>query len=151
MKMERGYTLVEMLIVLAVSGLIFVAAGTVLYQMTTVSGYGNDRLSVVHEMQNAEYWFNYDAQMAVTAAGGTSLVLSFPSGRTVTYSLAGKQLQRVEGNSTMILARNITGLSFTVEPDSRLVSMEITSLISGRTDVIEQEKYQVCLRLPEHP
>jgi prepilin-type N-terminal cleavage/methylation domain-containing protein len=144
MKKEQGYTLIELLITIAVTGLIFVAAGTVLFQLTTVSGYGNDRLSIIHEMQNADYWFNYDGQMAVAAAGGSSLVLSFPSGQPVTYALAGTQLQRIEGSSTMILARNVSNLSFSVQ--SRLVSMNITSSISGRTDVSEQIEYQVYLR-----
>jgi len=48
MKTEQGYTLVELLIVLAISGFIFLIVGTVMYQLTTVSGYGNDRLSVIH-------------------------------------------------------------------------------------------------------
>jgi prepilin-type N-terminal cleavage/methylation domain-containing protein len=143
MKMEQGYTLVELLIVMAISGLIFLVVGAVLYQLTTVSGNGNDRLSVIHEVQNAEYWFNYDGQMATAAVGGSSLVLTLP-GQTVSYVLSGKQLQRIEGSSTIVLARNISGLSFSVQ--SRLVSMDITSSISGRTDVSEQYVYKVHLR-----
>ncbi len=144
MKKEQGYTLVELLITTAISGLIFVIVGTVMYQLTTVSGYGNDRLSVIHEMQNADYWLNYDGQMAVDAAGGASLVLTIPESETVTYSLTGKTLQRVEGASTLILARNVTSLSFMV--NSRLVTMDMTSTILGRTDVSEHKTSRVYLR-----
>jgi prepilin-type N-terminal cleavage/methylation domain-containing protein len=144
MKKEQGYTLVELLITLAISGLVFVVAGTVLFQLSTVSSYGNDKLSTIHAAQNAEYWFNLDGQTAVSAAGTTSLVLSFPTGQTVTYALSGTNLQRVEGASTIILAQNISNLSFVVQ--GRLVSMAITAFISGRTDVSEQNTYQVYMR-----
>jgi prepilin-type N-terminal cleavage/methylation domain-containing protein len=144
MKNERGYTLVELLITIGISGLIFVVVGTVLFQLTTVSGYGNDRLSTLHEVQNAAYWFNLDGQAAVSAAGGTSLVFSFPSGQSVTYALTGTNLQRLEGSSTLTLARNISNLLFAVQ--GRLVSMDITSAIAGRTDVSEQNVYKVYLR-----
>jgi prepilin-type N-terminal cleavage/methylation domain-containing protein len=143
-KKAGGYTLVELLITLAISGLIFVVVGTVMFQLSTVSGDGNDKLSVVHEVQNAQYWFNLDGQTAMSATGGASLVLAFPAGQTVTYSLTGKSLQRVEGSSTMTLAQNISSLSFSVQ--ARLVSMDITSSISGRTDVSEQNTYKVYLR-----
>jgi prepilin-type N-terminal cleavage/methylation domain-containing protein len=144
MKNEGGYTLVEMLITIAISGLIFVVVGTVMFQLSTVSGYGNDKLSTIHEVQNAQYWFNLDGQTAVSASGGSSLVLAFPAGQTVTYALTGKNMQRIEGSSSMTLAQNISSLSFSVQ--ARLVSMDITSSISGRTDVSEQNTYKVYLR-----
>jgi prepilin-type N-terminal cleavage/methylation domain-containing protein len=144
MKNERGYTLVELLITIGVSGLIFVVVGTVLFQLSTVSSYGNDRLSTIHEVQNAGYWFNLDGQAAVSAAGSTSLVFSFPAGQTVTYALTGTKLQRLEGSSAITLAQNINNLGFSVL--GRLVAMDITSSISGRTDVSEQYVYKVYLR-----
>jgi len=96
-------------------------------------------------LQNAEHWFNLDGQMATAAAGGSSLVLSLP-GQTVTYSLAGTQLQRTEGSSTIILARDISSLSFSVNSSLRLVSMDIAASISGRTEISEQNVYKVHLR-----
>jgi prepilin-type N-terminal cleavage/methylation domain-containing protein len=144
MKKERGYTLVELLITIGITGLIFVVVGTVLFQLTTVSGYGNDSLSTIHEVQNAGHWFNLDGQMAVSAAVSSSLVFSFPAGQTVTYALTGTILQRVEGSSAITLAQNISNLIFSVQ--DRLVSMDITSTISGRTNVSEQNVYKVYLR-----
>jgi prepilin-type N-terminal cleavage/methylation domain-containing protein len=144
MKQDRGYTLVELLIALAISAVIFVAAAAVLFQLTTVSSSGNDRLSAVHAVQNAGYWFNRDGQEAVSAAAGASLVFTLPQGQTVTYALTGNSLSRSEGAAAIVLAGNVSNLSFSIQ--GRLVSMGITSTISGRTDVSESSNYAVYLR-----
>jgi len=144
MRTEKGITLVELLIVIAITGVLFSVIGPVIYQLTTVSGYGNDRLTAIHELQNSAYWFNYDGQMAVTAAGGSSLVFSLPSGETITYSLNGANFLRTEEGQTMTLAQNISNVAFVVQ--GRLVSMNITSTLSGRMEAYEQNTYQVYLR-----
>lgn len=94
---ETGYTLVELLVTLAITGIIFTAVGTAIYQLTTVSNYGNDQLTAGHELQNTACWFNRDSQAALTAAGGEALNLTLPRGQTIIYSLAGNDLQRIEG------------------------------------------------------
>jgi prepilin-type N-terminal cleavage/methylation domain-containing protein len=144
MSTEKGITLIELLIVIAITGVIFSVIGPVIYQLTTVSGYGNDRLTTIHELQNTAYWFNHDGQMAVSAVGGSSLVLTLPAGGPVTYSLSGNDILRTEAGSSMTLAQNIVSAAWTVQ--GRLVSLDITSGISGRTDEYEQNTYQVYLR-----
>lgn len=148
MKREQGYTLVELLITLAITGIIFSVVGGAIYQLTTVSGYGNDKLTANHALQNAAYWFFQDGQAAVTASGNTSLVLTLPASQTITYSLTGNNLQRTQGAVTQTLAQNISNLSFTVQ--GRLVAMDITSSPTGRANVNVQEVYRVYLR-PAQP
>jgi prepilin-type N-terminal cleavage/methylation domain-containing protein len=144
MRTEKGLTLIELLIVIAITGVLFSVIGPVIYQLTTVSGFGNERLTAIHELQNSAYWFNYDGQMSVTAAAGSSLVFSLPAGDTITYSLNGDNFLRTAGGQTMTLAQNISGVTFGVQ--GRLVSMNITSALSGRTEAYEQNTYQVYLR-----
>ncbi len=115
MRREQGYTLVELVISLAITGVIFTMVGTVLYQINNVSKYGNDRLIAIHEVQNSGYWFNFDGQMALSATDEDSLIFSLPSGQTITYSLDGKDLKRTDGTSSMTLAQNITAIDFSVE------------------------------------
>jgi prepilin-type N-terminal cleavage/methylation domain-containing protein len=143
-KREQGYTLVELLVTLAISGLIFTAVGSAMYQLSTVSGYGNDLLAANHELQNAACWFNKDGQSAWQAEAGNELRYSLPEGRTVAYSLSGADLIRREGDSKMILARNITAVGFAAKDG--LVSMNITSSPAGRAKVSEQRTYRVYLR-----
>ena len=83
-------------------------------------------------------------RMAVSAAGGTSLVFTLPSGETITYSLNGVNFRRTMNGNTMTLAQNISAVAFGVQ--GRLVSLNITSSQSGRMDVNEQKTYQVYLR-----
>jgi prepilin-type N-terminal cleavage/methylation domain-containing protein len=143
-KREGGYTLVELLITIALTGLVFTIAGGALYQLSTASGSGNSRLTILHEMQNSAHWLNNDGKEASAAVGGSSLTLTIPNSNGVTYNLSGNNLQRISGTSTLILARNITGLSFSVQ--NRLITMNITAAISGRSVDSVQGEYKVNLR-----
>jgi prepilin-type N-terminal cleavage/methylation domain-containing protein len=141
---EDGLTLVELLVTLAITGLIFVVAGAAFYQLSTVSGYGNNRLTVVHEMQNTAHWFNRDGQEALNASGGNGLTLTLPDQSTVSYNLSGTTLQRVAGATYLTLAKDITALNFTVQ--DRLITMNVTAEISGRSGESVQGNYKVQLR-----
>src|SRR3972149_7510665 len=94
MKGERGMTLVELLVAIAVTGIIVVFLGTAVYQIITVSASGNDRLIALHELQNAAYWFNSDAQQAVDASVGAGLSLILSDNSSVPHSLSGTELRR---------------------------------------------------------
>jgi prepilin-type N-terminal cleavage/methylation domain-containing protein len=141
---ETGFTLIELLVVIAATGILFSGLGTAIYQMITVTEYGGDELTALHELQNAAYWLNTDGQMAVSATDGGSLILTLPTAETITYSLSGTSLQRTDGQTTVILAQNVSNVSFTAV--GRLVTMNITSAPPGRTAASEQGTYQVYLR-----
>jgi prepilin-type N-terminal cleavage/methylation domain-containing protein len=143
-KQERGYTLVELLITLAISGIIFTAVGSAIYQMSTVSGMGNDKLTANHELQNTAYWFNLDGQSALRAKAGSGLTYYLADDRIISYALNGTDLLRTDGSAQMTLARNISSASFSVK--ERLVALNITSSFSGRSNISEQRNYQVYLR-----
>jgi len=71
-KSNRGYTLVELLITLALTGLVFIIAGSAIYQLNTAAVFGNDRLTALHEIQNAGFRFSQDVKEARSAAGDSS-------------------------------------------------------------------------------
>jgi prepilin-type N-terminal cleavage/methylation domain-containing protein len=141
---ESGYTLVELLVSLAITGLVFIIAGAAIHQLSTISGYGNDRMTAVHEMQNTAFWLNRDGQEAAMAAGDKNLLLTLPDGQTVTYGLDKNNLQRITASGTRILAQNVESLSFQVK--NNLVTMDYCSLISGRMEDNVKGTYSVCLR-----
>ena len=144
MKREKGFSLVELVVATAISGLVISGLGTAIYQILTVTEYGNDKLTAAHELQNAAHWFSLDGQRANTASGGSGLVLTLPDNSSVTYAVVGTELRRTAGGSSIALAQNITGADFSVE--NRIITMTVTSSPEGRWDVSENGTYKVCLR-----
>lgn len=154
MKGQRGFTLPELLITIAITGLIVSLLGVAIYQIITVTESGNDRMTAIHELQNAGHWVTLDGQMARTATSGDNeLVLALPLPDdflityAVTYEVVNSELRRTADESQMILARNISDISFSVE--NRIITMTITSSLGGRANISEQGTYKVCLRPAE--
>jgi prepilin-type N-terminal cleavage/methylation domain-containing protein len=144
MKGERGFTLVELLIVIAIMGSIFGVLGEVSHQVVTIPEYGNDKVTALHELQNVAHWVNLDGQMAENATGGSGLVLTLPDDSSISYTLAGTDLVRSAGTAERTLAKNITNVNFSVV--NRCITMDITSSPAGRWGVSENETYKVHLR-----
>ncbi len=147
MKGQEGVTLVELLVAVAVTGIIVVFLGTAIYQIITITEYGNDRLTAMHELQNAAHWFNLDGQRASTANVNGDLLLTISANNSITYSLAGTELHRTAGGNQMTLARNISSADFAVQ--NRVITMSLTSSPEGRDNVSENGTYKVYLRPSE--
>ncbi len=147
MKKQAGMTMVELVVAIAITGIIVVFLSTAIYQIITVSAYGNDRLTALHELQNTAQWFNLDSQEARTATGGSQLVLTLADNSTISYSLVGTELRRASGGSQMTLARNITSASFAI--NNRIITMSLNSSPAGRSSVSENGTYMVSLRPAE--
>lgn len=143
-KREQGFALVELLIATAITGLMVSVLGVVIYQIITVTEYGNDKMTALHELRNVAHLVSIDGQRASTASGGEGLVLTLPDGSSITYTLEGSELHRTAGGSQMTLARNISDLSFSVE--SRLITMTMTSSPEGSQNVSQQGTYKIYLR-----
>ncbi len=144
---QKGMTIAELVVAIATTGIIVVFLGTAIYQIFTVSGYGNDRLTATHELENVAHWFNIDGQGAKAAAGGPALALTMADDSSITYTLDGTEMRRTAGGYQMTLARNITSASFSI--DARTVTMSLTASPPGRYGVSESGTYRVYLRPAE--
>jgi hypothetical protein len=138
-------TMAELVVAVAITGVIVTFLGTAITQIITVSNYGNSRNSALHELQNTAFWLKYDGERAVNASGDTQLVLTYADSSTITYSLTGTELRRISGESYMVLAQNISLLSFSVI--GRLIEMAVTSNPAGQDDTGVSGTYTVYLRV----
>jgi len=154
MKGQKGFTLPELLITMAITGLIASFLTVAIYQIINVTDSGNDRIIAMHELRNAGHWLSLDGQMARTAtSGGDELELTLPLPDdpsvtyAVTYTVEDAELLRTADESQMILAQNISSIFFSVE--NQVITMTITSSPEGRANISEQGTYKVCLRPTE--
>ena len=147
MKGEQGFTLVELLIITAITGFIFSVLGAAIHHIVTIPEDGNDRVTALHELQNAAHWVNLDGQMAQSASGGNELVLTLPDSSSISYTLVGTDLLRTTSTSNRTLAQNIASANFTVQ--DRIITMDLASAPDGRWVVSENETYQICMRPSE--
>ena len=67
-KNQRGFTLVEMIIVLAIIGIVIGAATMTIIQVINGSSSTSNHMTAVRQVQNAGYWVSRDVQMAQSVA-----------------------------------------------------------------------------------
>ena len=140
MKEEKGFTLLELLISLAIAGIVVAGATTTLSHVITVGSANSNHMTAVRQAQTAGYWVSHDALMAqevqlddLTTPEIEFIVLNWSEwngdSREVIYTLEDtadgfKQLQRqytvISSDNTtstnVVAAQNIDDSSIT-DPD----------------------------------
>lgn len=99
---QKGVTLVELLIAIAITGIIGGAIATFAFQIYDGNTRSTNHMTVIKQLENAIHWLSRDIQMSQTVQPDASL--GFPLYLTwtewnntvhnVTYSLVGSELQR---------------------------------------------------------
>ncbi len=140
---QRGFTLVELLIAAALTGLLVVVLGPAVSQIFSVSRYGNDVLAVTHGFQNAAHWFLDDGRRAVSANTSDGLVFTVSANTTIIYQLAGTELRRTADTGMTVLADDLAAVTFTQQ--GRLVTMTMVAAPVG-TEPAASASYTVSLR-----
>jgi len=130
---ERGVSVAELILVIAIMGLIVSVLAMTIYQIINITGRGNDEMVVQHDLRNAATWLNRDVLSASKAvitqeADDYQMVLDvpYPYTRTtyITYTCYaciyiydpedeyGGDLVRISDSSTMTVARHIVSNPF---------------------------------------
>lgn len=144
MKGEWGYTLVELIVAIAITGFITAALGLVVQQIVTVPERGNDQVAALHAVQNVAHWVSLDGQTAKSASGGGSLTLTLPNDSVISYTLTGDELHRIYSGANQTIAKDITSVNFTVL--GRVITMDITAAPESRWNISENQTYQIYMR-----
>ena len=160
-KNQRGFTLAELIVALAITGLITGGITMSIFQVFDINTRSNNHMTAVRQVQNAGYWISHDAQMARDVAPdpgdtGFPLVLTWTEwGGTVnevTYTLVDSELKRshsVDGEpSETVVAQYIDSVSCQLDPlDNRKLTFTITATVSGGwKEASETRVYEVIPR-----
>jgi type II secretory pathway pseudopilin PulG len=143
-KTQKGISMVEVLVAVAVTGIMAVLIGVIAPQMTSIPEKGGAQMDALHDLQNAIHWIGMDAGSAQTAVGGSSLTLTMPDDSVITYTRTGDTLYRNILDENQPVARSISALNITVI--DRMITLEITAAPDNRWGLIESRTYQVAMR-----
>ena len=166
-KKQWGFTLIELIVALAITGAITGGIATSIFQTLNYSARDNMRMVAVKQVENAIHYINRDVQVAqiiepADDADGFPLVLTWVewdvdnTQHVVTYSIVGNELKRnhvidgVPGNE-LIMAQHIdTGSDDTYcDFDEALwmFTFRITVTVSGYPeDISEMREVRITPR-----
>ncbi len=149
-KYEKGFTLLELVIAMAIGVIIIGAMGGALYQILAASNSSSNNLMAIRQVQNAGYWISRDVQQSsaeyITEGDNPDTpdieeiftvvwdVITFDAGL---LKEGHKAVYRLDGGN---LYRDyyITGaMSYEIQVDDYVFSYEKTTLIAQYIDDIE--------------
>lgn len=144
---ERGTTLVELLVAMSISVLVFGIISTSLVQFFLVTRWGNDQLLITNDLQVASLWLGRDALESASFTPGTGTVYgtlnwddstnqyrySYDSGNLVREHLVDSNLL-----STLQVARHIKYQGDVVFSTSgQLLTVSITSTSGDESETVD--------------
>ncbi len=152
---QQGFTLIELIVALAIAGILIVGIGTTIFQIIIQNGRATRDMQAILNVENAGYWMSHDALMAQTmTSSGFPLILGWQDWdgnfNEVTYALTNGYLQRslsINGGASTatLIAQGINADSAMTNYQfvNGVVTFKITSTI-GPTS--EARTYNIKLR-----
>ena len=172
---QKGFTLVELLVALAVGSLVIVGALGATYQVVWGTSRTNSQVVALTDAHQVALRLKKDLEMAQLdegdfLSGGAVVITLTPGGPTATLGwtdftsfdpgenkehtsgyelLSNGELQRTYDGIMSIVGRNVTYISFTQNPDGnndRVIGVVITATEGDMTPRSETLEFSVYLR-----
>ena len=161
---QRGFTLVELLVAMAISGLIASGLALTIFQVFNGNAQSSSEMSVVQQVQNVGHWVSRDVMMAqnVTLAdpddppgSGFPITMYWKEfgvegdDYQIIYSVGGNQLKReffINGSlsSTTLIAKYLQSISCEMESGKYILT--VSAHIEGRLPATETRTYEIIPR-----
>lgn len=140
-KKQRGFTLVELMLAMALTGIITGAITMTILQVVNSTARTNNHMIAIRQVQNAGYWLSRDVQMAQIVEptdpdpDGFPLTLTWTDwGGTVNvvaYTLNGTDLVRDDGDQNPV-AEFIESVDVSPRPyTSGALTFTVTATVGG--------------------
>jgi prepilin-type N-terminal cleavage/methylation domain-containing protein len=152
-KGQRGVTLVELVIVVALAGLVGAAITATAFQVFSFSTRLSNQMTAIRQVQQAGFWVSPDVMMSepgkinATPGGGRFLVLGWIDGgknnHVVTYVIAAGKLQRTHNITTQggqtttevaVVAEYINSAQTSFVKYGSAYNFTVTATVGGRTE-----------------
>jgi prepilin-type N-terminal cleavage/methylation domain-containing protein len=151
---ESGFTLVELLAVLAIIAVVTGLLALILYQFFSITRWGNDQLRVDGDLRNTGVWLVRDGSGSVSfSPSGTCGVFTAPTlttTRTITYTYSAAQdtLSRQDSGTgqTIAVARHATGV---LCPTVVVTNTAAFSVTAASDDVSASQIYTITMRVDQ--
>jgi len=155
---QKGFTLVEVLVVMAVGGVILMGVVLSIHNVVWGTGRSNSQVVALADVNHATLSLKKDIQMSQSANltdGVSSLVtLTWTDytgfepedarNHSCSYVLSGTELRRTYDGTESIVGRHITSLGFT--QDGRVINVVITATGSGFLQRSKTLEFSVYMR-----
>jgi prepilin-type N-terminal cleavage/methylation domain-containing protein len=158
---KRGFTLIELIVAVAIASILGLGVSTTVYQTLSVNASSTNRLVAVKQVENAVHYLSRDSQMAqdiqTGAEAGFPLILRWTEweGTThrITYSFQGDQLRRAQSINSgppqeLVIARDIdtNGGETFCQYNGGVLSFKITSAVTGFRSSTESRSFTIIPR-----
>jgi hypothetical protein len=118
---QKGFSLIQMIIALAITTLLGTVITVSLWQTITIDGSSNKHMTAISQVENAIFYLNRDIQMSIPTATSSFPLILTSGADTITYSLISPH-----DGSPAYLQRNKNGVTQSVasyiNTDSTLTS-----------------------------